>query len=246
MKRQGIGELKERENLNRKRGEADRYHKGLLMIGGEIVPILATDTDLRRPIQRAQRQPEDVPGKSVLKQIKAVVKVALSCFLLAVLAGSQVGCTQTMGAGGKAAVDGITDRGGAVTMAEKAGVVKGGTASVGRQAADFLFGKSLINPIAPANGWKFSNEMRYIGTKPLEPNSVITRNQFRGYASFAVEYDPFDGVPFSAPIDLSLYAEGVKTAATAPAKAANWQDDGTIAAALEALVTAVDTNAVAP
>ena len=158
--------------------------------------------------------------------------------------GLFAGCNQTMEAGANRATDAMDTRGGAVGIAESTGVLKPGTASVGRKTADFLFGKSLINPIAPGNGWKFHSEMRYSGKDPLDPNAVVERGMIKGYAEFTVEYDPFVGIPFSAPIDLSLYAENVKAVVRQPSEMAapQWTDSGVLAIAIESMVEAADAE----
>lgn len=68
------GDLRQRPNINRKPTEAKSYTKGLVWIEGKLQVVLFTPRDLQRPIARGIKQPEDAPSRSLIKELRDILR----------------------------------------------------------------------------------------------------------------------------------------------------------------------------
>jgi hypothetical protein len=58
--------MKKQSNINRKSTESAEYYAGTIELNGVETKVLFTEHELKRPVERAQKQPEDFPGSGGL------------------------------------------------------------------------------------------------------------------------------------------------------------------------------------
>lgn len=73
MKR-AVGETKIKTNDRRKRNEADQYYPVYLRADGAVLGLMFTPHQLRVAAARWQRNPEDRPSKSWLREVRDLIR----------------------------------------------------------------------------------------------------------------------------------------------------------------------------
>lgn len=74
MSKMAIGQIKKRPNKNKKWNEKAEYIVLYGMLDGKKVKLAFTEAELRRPLARAARNPEDFPGTHWVKEVEQLLK----------------------------------------------------------------------------------------------------------------------------------------------------------------------------
>lgn len=130
----------------------------------------------------------------------------------------------------------ISTQGGALGVAEGAGIVGESDAKKARRVAEWLVGKGEVNPV---RGWDYDAGVRYVGTEPVESGKPIRPQDIEAWATYSTRWKPLDAQPAAPAVVPGTVPAGPPPVSSGPPVL--WEDKtGEIAAGIQALFEAAD------